>query len=416
MSVFQIAMSNIRQRLVKSIFIILGLAVGIATIVSIYSVVENMKMEIKKQMADYGANILITANTGELTFSYGGISIPGMLYDVEQLTTENVAALEKLQSRPMIRAIVPKLLGMVNAYGNELVVAGSDLKSEFSIKPWLRIVNPLSKTVETNTENNSNNAMGGEKLNLNREDYTQIELGESEVLLGAGVAYTLGLFPSNSLVLNGQEFIVKAILEKNGTAEDNEILMNLDVAQKLLGYTNEITIIELATDYTSGSEDELLDQIKTMIPEAKVTSLRKAMLDRDEVISRLSHFGFSVSAFILFAGMVAAGLGMSSAVRERTREIGVFRAIGFRRSVIQRIIFLEGIVLSLIGGLVGFILGTLLARIAIPMLSSTVFNFSWRLDMLGISILISLVIGTIASVYPAQQAANLDPVEALRFI
>jgi len=77
---------------------------------------------------------------------------------------------------------------------------------------------------------------------------------------------------------------------------------------------------------------------------------------------------------------------------------------------------LEGIVLSGIGGLVGFIIGTALARIAIPMLSNTVFNLSWRLDILGTSILLSLVIGTIASVYPAQQAANLDPAEALRFI
>jgi len=416
MSIFQIAISNIRQRLVKSIFVILGLAIGIATIVSIYSVVETMRMEIKKQMTDYGANILITAKTGELTFSYGGISIPGMLYDVEQLTTENVSDIDKLQSRPMIRAVVPKLLGMVNAYGNEIIVAGSDLKSEFSIKPWLRIVNLLSTTNETNKGNDSTNAMGGEKLNLNREDYTSIELGESEVILGSAIAYTLGLFPSNTLELNGQEFIVKAILEKNGTAEDNEVLMNLEVAQKLLGYANEITIIELAADYTNGSEDELIEQIRTMIPHAEVTSLRKAMIDRDEVISRLAHFGFSVSAFILFAGMVAAGLGMTSAVRERTREIGVFRAIGFRKTVIRKIIFLEGIVLSGIGGLVGFIIGTALARIAIPMLSNTVFNLSWRLDILGTSILLSLVIGTIASVYPAQQAANLDPAEALRFI
>jgi putative ABC transport system permease protein len=258
--------------------------------------------------------------------------------------------------------------------------------------------------------------MGGEKLNLDREDYKNIELGENEVILGSGVGYKLGLFPSNRIVLNGQEFVVKEILEKNGTAEDDQILMNLHVAQKLLGYSNEITTIELAADYTNGSEEELLEEIKSLLPHAKVTSLRKAMLDRDEVLSRLSHFGISISIFILLAGMLAAGLGMNNAVRERTREIGIFRAIGFHRSMIRKIILLEGIMLSLVGGLIGYLLGTVLARIVIPMVSNTALTASWRLDIFVVSILLSLVTGAIASMYPASQAANLDPAEALRFI
>ena len=114
--------------------------------------------------------------------------------------------------------------------------------------------------------------------------------------------------------------------------------------------------------------------------------------------------------------MLAAGLGMNNAVRERTREIGIFRAIGFHRSMIRKIIFLEGIMLSLLGGLVGYLLGTALARIVIPMLSTTDLTASWRMDILVISILLSMVTGTIASMYPASQAANLDPAEALRFI
>lgn len=416
MTIFEIALRNLWQRKMKSIFVMLGLAIGIATIVSIYSVLEAMKMEIKSQMTDYGANILITADTGELTFSYGGITIPGMLYDVEQLTTENVSDMDNLKSRSMIRAVVPKLLGMVVADGNEVIVAGSDLKSEFSIKPWLRIVNFLPATVETSSGTDASAVMGGEKLNLNREDYKNIVLSESEVILGSGVAYTLGLFPSNRIMLNGQEFVVKAILEKNGTAEDDQVLMNLSSAQTVLGYSNEITTIEIAADYTYGKEEELLEEIRAMLPHAKVTSLRKAMLDRNEVITRLSHFGFSISIFILFSGMLAAGLGMNNAVRERTREIGVFRAIGFHRSVIRKIIVLEGTMLSLAGGFIGYLLGTVLARIVIPVLSSTALTVPWRMDILVISISLSLITGTIASMYPALQAANLDPAEALRFI
>lgn len=415
MTILQIALGNLRQRKMKSIFVMLGLAIGIATIVSIYSVLETMKIEMTRQMTDYGANILITADTGELTFSYGGITIPGVLYDVEQLTTEHVAAIDSIQARPMIRAIVPKLLGMAESAGEDVVIAGSDLQSEFSIKPWLRIADLLAK-LEKGKSATSGAAMGGEKLDLEREDHTLIELSETEVILGAGVAYTLGLVPSNRIALNGEEFTVKAILEKNGTAEDDQVLMNLAAAQKLLGLTDEVTTIELAADYTAGSEEELLGQIRTMLPNARVTSLRKAMLDRDEVVTRLSHFGFSVSIFILLAGMLAAGLGMSAAVRERTREIGIFRAIGFRKSHIRKIILLEGTILSILGGLLGFVLGTGLAGIAAPLVAGARLAVAWRMDILAVSMLLALVIGAIASVYPAQQAAKLDPAEALRFI
>jgi putative ABC transport system permease protein len=192
--------------------------------------------------------------------------------------------------------------------------------------------------------------------------------------------------------------------------------MNLGSAQQLLGLSEEVTTIELAADYTAGSEEELLGQIRTMLPNARVTSLRKAMLDRDEVVTRLSHFGFSVSIFILLAGMLAAGLGMSAAVRERTREIGIFRAIGFRKSHIRKIILLEGTILSIVGGLLGFALGTGLAGIAAPIVAGATLAVAWRMDILAVSMLLALVIGAIASVYPAQQAAKLDPAEALRFI
>lgn len=415
MTILQIAISNIRQRKMKSILVMLGLALGIATIVSVYSVLETMKAEMTRQMDDYGANILITADTGEITYSYGGISVPGVLYD-RQLTEKDLSDISTLKSRHMIRAIVPKLLGTVSVYGNEIIIAGTDIKSEFSIKPWLRTVDFLAGSKETASGGDTGSAMGGDKLDLNREDYTRIELNDSEVILGSSVAYTLGLFPSNRLVINGKEYTIKAILEKNGAAEDNQVLMNLGSAQEVLGHFDEITTIELSADYTLGSEEEIIREIQEMLPEAKVTSLLRAIRDRDEITTRIAYFGFSVSVFILLCGMLVAGLGMTSAIRDRTREIGILRAIGFRKSDIRQIIFLEGIMISAAGGLFGFVTGTVLARVLIPMITAAELAVPWRLESFAGAILIALATGMLASVYPARQAANLDPAESLRYI
>jgi len=419
MTFVQIALSNLRRRKVKTLFIMMGLAIGLATIVSVYSVLEALKTEMNRQMAEYGANILITANTGELAFSYGGISIPGVLFDVEHLSMEDVSAIDILQARSMVRTVVPKLLGVLPVSGIEVIIAGSNLQEEFSIKPWLRMNDLLAKANQAKIStpgSSGGSAMGGAKLDLSREDHTRIALAENEVILGAGVAYTLGLFPSNSLMINGQDFMVKAILEKNGAAEDNQVLMNLDTAQQLMGLSDEVTTIELAADYSVGSEEELLTELRVILPHAKVTSLRKVMLDREEIVTRLTYFGVSVSILVLLVGMLAASLGLSAAVRERTREIGIFRAIGFRKSHIRKIILMEGLVLSLIGGLVGFAIGTTLAKAVAPFLADTALLVPWRLDILAATIALAIVIGIISSLYPAQQAARLDPAEALRFI
>lgn len=415
MTILQIAISNLRQRKMKSILVMLGLALGIATIVSVYSVLETMKAEMTRQMDDYGANILITADTGEITYSYGGISVSGVLYD-KQLAKKDLSGIDNLKSRHMIRAVVPKLLGIVTVAGNEIIIAGTDIKSEFSIKPWLRTVDFLAGTKETESSGDAGSAMGGDKLNLDREVQSRIELNDSEVILGSAVAYTLGLFPSNRIVINGKEYTVKAILEKNGATEDNQVLMNLASAQEVLGHLDEITTIELSADYTLGSEEELIKEIQETMPEAKVTSLLRAIRDRDEITTKIAYFGFSVSAFILVCGMLVAGLGMTSSIRDRTREIGILRAIGLRKAYIRQIIFLEGLMISAAGGLVGFASGTLLARILVPMITEAELYVPWRLESFTGSILIALAIGTLASVYPAQQAANLDPAESLRYI
>ena len=187
-------------------------------------------------------------------------------------------------------------------------------------------------------------------------------------------------------------------------------------AQKVLGYGNEITTIELAADYSVVSEEVLMGQIKEIMPEAKITSLLRTMRDRNEVSNLLNYFGFSVSLFILVSGMLVSGIGMSSGVHDQTREIGIYRAIGFRKSFIRELIFFEGIILSLVGGIIGFISGTILAQVAISVLSDTKIIVHWKWEVFVWAMILALFIGTVSSVYPAQQAAKLDTNDSLRSI
>lgn len=419
MTLYQIAINNLRRRKAKMFFVVLGLVIGIATVVSVISVVETMKVEMTKQMAEFGANIVITPDTGELAFSYGGITIPEVLFDVEKLTNDDVAAIKAITASSMVRAVSPKLLGVAMVGNRNVIVSGSEINSEFAIKPWLRFSSgekAVSAPTPAPTEPSKEKEMDYEKLDFTREDLSQFDFSGSKVILGSAVAETLGVMAGETITLGEIDFEIVAVLDENGAAEDNQVIMDLAVAQSLLGRTNEVTVIELSADYSLGSENELIAQLRTILPHAEVTSLRQAVLGRDEMLTRLTRFGMSVSILVLFVGLLVVGLTMSGAVRERTREIGIFRAIGFRKSHVTKILLMEGIIVSVLGGILGYAAGMLVAQYGGPALAGMELIIPWRFDQFAIAISLAVVIGALASLYPARQAAKLDPAEALRFI
>ena len=423
MQLYNIAINNLRRRKAKMVFVLLGLVIGIATMVSVYTVVETMQTEMTRQVSEFGANVVITPDAGELTFSYGGITLPAAMFDVERLTMADVDDIDGVASRDMLRAVAPKLLGVATTEsGQNLIVAGGNLQQEFSVKPWLRL-RSANEMVEESDGSSTETMVGDdgevmefERLDLAREDLERLVLNDNEVLLGGTLATTLAVNEGDYLTLSGKEYQVFAVLEDSGSAEDEQILMNIGAAQVLLNRPDEVTVIELAADYTLGSEEELLAELDAVLPHAAVTSLRQEALRRDEMLTRLVRFGMSVSVLILLVGLLVVALTMSGAVRERTREIGVFRAIGFRRSHITKIILMEGVLISVVGGIIGYIAGMTVARFAGPLLASMELQVPWRFDMFILSIFLAVVIGLLASIIPARQASQLDPVEALRFI
>jgi putative ABC transport system permease protein len=101
-------------------------------------------------------------------------------------------------------------------------------------------------------------------------------------------------------------------------------------------------------------------------------------------------------------------------VNERTREIGIFRAIGFRRGHVMQIILLEAIVVGLAGGILGYAMGNGIAWMAIPFVIKSGTFSGINLSLGGISVLLSVSLSLLACLYPALKASRLDPSAALR--
>jgi len=418
MQLYHIALNNLRRRKARMLFVLLGLTIGMATVVAVYGLLEAMKAEMTRQASEFGANVVITAAAGEMAFSYGGITLPEVLFDVEPLTMADVAAIDGLSSRSLIRVVAPKLLGVTSSNGREVVIAGVRPQEEFRVKPWLRLQEapPEPERQQMAKEDGKEMELDIYYLDLARQDPTRIVLGDRQVLLGASVAAALGVNPSDRLTLGGQEFVVFGLLKENGSMEDEQVLLNLAAAQSLLGLPEEVTVIELAVDQARGQEQAVLTDLAAALPRAQITSVRQETLRRDELLTRMARFGMSISVLVLLAGTLLAALSISGAVRERTREIGIFRALGFRQSHVAGIILLEAMIISIGGGILGYAAGVLTARAAGPLLDTGALSVPWRLDLLAAALLLSVVIGLFSGIFPARQAASLDPAEALRFI
>jgi len=132
-------------------------------------------------------------------------------------------------------------------------------------------------------------------------------------------------------------------------------------------------------------------------------------------IHRFEHFSFGISVVVLIVGALIVFTNMTASVNERRREIGVFRAIGFRQSSIMKIILTEAMLTSSVAGLLGFFAGYVTSRGVLPFLGMEIAS-ALPLDpiMALFAWILAVAVGVAASVYPAYKASRLDPTIALK--
>jgi putative ABC transport system permease protein len=380
-----IALSSIRRRKWKMVFIILGIVLAVGTVVTLYTTTTTMENELADQFDLIGANIMVLPNTDDLVLSYGGLNISGASSEMAYLTNDDIIKINNIPNAQAIGTVAPKLLAALPVQDVEAVVVGVDFLMEIRLKSWWSF--------------EGNNPRGID-----------------HVLLGADVARMLNLKPGDEIEVGGENFKVTAILAPQGNEEDGLIFMQLLTVQRLSGLEDKLSLIEVAGLCYTCPIEEIVADINNAIPEATATAISEAVRARAEVIDTFAKFATAVAIVVVLIGSLVVTLTMMSAVNERTREIGIFRAIGFRKSTIIEIVLTEALILGIIGGVLGYVAGTLGTKWLAPTVAEMEMAIQWNFLLGGITVIGAIVLGLAASAYPAIKAAKLDPVEALRHI
>ncbi|MDO8673595.1 MAG: ABC transporter permease [Dehalococcoidia bacterium] len=362
--------------------LVLGLVIGVSSIVCLVSVTRAMQADVREKLDRFGSNLVITPKSDAIMLSYGGIAVTSTAVNVKDMRADDLAKIEAIGAKYGASSIAPKLVGGVLVGEAKALLVGVDFPAELKAKQWWEITGREPK--ETN-----------------------------EVLLGAFASRKFSAMPGGTLTINGSNFSVTGVLRETGSQEDSVIFANLARAQQLLGKPGALTYVEIGAP--SRGLDALIDELKTALPGANTAALSAAMESRQQRVGQLTNFSLAVSIIVLVVGVVIVLTTMMSAVNERRREIGIFRATGFRKTHIATIILFEAFVVSFIGGVSGWLFGSLITLVIGSRLAEVTTHIGPSPMLGATAILVSVIIGMAGALYPAMLAANLDPADALRF-
>lgn len=415
MRISTIALANLKRRKGRAAFLIVGIAIGIGTAVALLSLSGSIKEEIGSQLDRFGANIVVVPQSNNLSLDYGGVAVSSVSYDVQQLKGEDATAVSDIPLRNRISLVSPKLLGAVRVAGLDVLLAGVDFKSELTLKRWWHIV---GHKPETDTDLLVGYEAARSLGLIEMTPQAASEAPQQNAHADGHAAPTREPFKiiRDRLTIAGREHTVAGVIAQTGAAEDRMIFAALAHVQQLLNKPDQLSLIEVSALCKDCPIGDIVNEISERLPHAKVSAIQQSVRARSETVERLTRFSAAVSAVVLGIGALMIFTTMMGSVVERTKEIGVLRAIGFRRAHIVKGLMIEVGLISVVGGLLGWAGGVLASYIALPYFADSAPAFQLQPALAAAAIGAGLLIGTASSFYPIVRASRLDPSEAVRYI
>ena len=390
MKLHSISFNNMRRRKAKALSVFFVLTLAVALTVALTVLARTTEEELQNSFDKVGSNMVIVPKTQDLTLSYNGVSVPGVAVAVQEMDEKNLPLIYTIKNKESIALVAPKLIGNAKVAGKDALIVGVNLGSELTMKSWWNLqgggaAKKLAKTIANN-----------------------------EVILGLDASKKLNLKSGSNVSIGGQTFKVRAVLESMGSEEDNVVFLDLHKAQQILNKPGKISFVELAALCYTCPIEEIVKQIENVLPDAKVSALRQSLDQRKQTVERFAKTARAVAIAILFLGILITANTVASSINERSREIGIFRAIGFRKSHIVRIIFTEISISAFAAAIVGGLIGGATAVFIAPVIMDLPLKVHFLFQDVILACGVSGGTAILASLFPMLKVIAQSPADALR--
>ena len=406
----KMALDTLRGNKLRSFLTIIGVVVGVITVMLISSIISGIGMAVEKQVKSFGTRTIFI-DKREIGISHGRPSREERMRP--HLTLEDALAIRELSE---IETSVPFLNVSSGFFGNRTVVSAKGKQTSN-----IQLSGTLPEIEIAATE-----------ILIEGRWFTKAEsdFKKDVCLIGDTVKDTFFPYESpigETLEINGREFLILGHLQKKeqlfgggggNNDQSNTIFLPFHAALRIKPNADDIRIMAIAREgRLSQAQDQVVDllrvrrQVEYGKPNNFSTATADSIIDQFQSITA----GVALAMIVISSiGLMIGGIGVMNimlvSVTERTREIGIRKAVGAKQSDILLQFLIEAGTLTGFGGLVGLLIGWLLTLLISLVFPSYV---PWWAPPLGF--FASVGIGLIFGIWPAWKAAKLDPIESLRY-
>ncbi len=394
MNLVSLAWKEIRHRRASLVSGLVAITLGIAVIVGIRAVAVASKHAVAVKMDSLGANVLVLPQGASIDdYHTADIDAPTFPEEyVERVVTSGLLGVENIS---------PKLTRRVKIDGVAAVLTGILPQSEIASKPAWQI-GGADTEAPVHVCAGDNGANVDERLRRQPVE----ELGRDECLLGSGVSERLGLRVGHVASVDKAKLKVTRVLPATGTVDDDRVFMHLHAMQELLGTGPQVSAIEIMGCCTAIS-DGMLSKLRNVLPDTRVTGIAQIVSTQVATNGLMDRLSWGFLVIVLIVGGLSIGNFMWANVNQRRREIGILRMIGASRARILGVLLVKAVVLGLLGGVLGYALGTIAVVSAGPSLLGL--DVRPLPSYLALSAALATGVAVLGSLLPAYLASRFDP-------
>ena len=369
MSFMTVVIRGLTRRRTRTLLTLLGISIGIAAVVALVGLSRGLNKSWAAGMKARGTDVVVSNMTSSL--------VPKEF---------SAAAQDRIAHLPHVDATCAILVDLMSVENTEMIMV--------SAREWGGFTWKNLKIISGRMPNDAQ---------------------EKAVVLGRTAAEVLKKKVGDPIQIETAELKVVGIVDGNAWVENGSVILSLPLLQQITGDQDKINVIDIRlTPGTSRADvQQLCEQIDKLTPEARAI-VASENLSQSEVSRIIGAMSWSTSLLAVLVGVLGVMNTMLMNVFERTTEICVLLALGWKRSRIVELILWESAILGLLGGIVGVLIGVVGVRMigAAPSVRGLL-EPDIGIRLLGVSVAIAIVVGVLSGLYPAWRSSRVTPGQTL---
>ncbi len=386
----RILVKSISKRKNRVAIAIVAVVMGASITGALVTTSMNVKEKVGLEFRQYGANILLVPRTENIPISIGDVDY-GSVTEQRYVEQSDLSKINDISWSKNILGYVPYLYSVVSVGDQKAVLSGVWFDQIKKISPWWDL-----RGSWIGDRNDTRSAIIG----IGISEILEVDLGDE-------------LTVSFNDTVNETAHTLNVVgIVSTGSSEDNQIFVTLSLAQDITGLEGKVSTVQVSALCTGCPVEVIAGEIEEQIPYVQAKSVKQMVRAEMEILGKIEELMIMIAVVALLASALGVMTTMTTSVVERTKEIGMMKAIGAENKKIASLFFLEALIIGLVGGVLGYIAGLGVAQF----IGMSVFNSSVspRLSVLPLVVGISVGITVLASAIPVRRAMTIEPAKVLR--